>query len=185
MTKEEGQEPEPSPGTEKSDVDAMIKQLVKTAVEDVEIKLGQQIEAVGKQIESMGKEIGTSLGPMVDGAITAKLPGIVDQLGELFQAKQQERADDAAGNPEGSAPAATDGTKGNSAVGRLVSQLTVPDVIDIIKLWKEPSSGEAIAASFKTWLGGFTSGQRVKAGEFIKPEEIGESLGIPSSSLTK
>ena len=151
-----------------TDVDAIVAGKVKAAVEDMEIKLGQKIE-------SMAREIGTSLKPMIDGALTASLPGIINQVGEQFLNKL--KGDDAPAQSPDAAGADAEGKSGSSAVGRLVSQVTVPDIIDMIKLWKDPGSDQQLAGVLGTFIRGMSFGQKLKVGE-VTPEDLQNAIGL-------
>lgn len=154
-----GQEDEQQPGAENSpdDIEAIIELKVKTAMQDTEIRLGQKIETIAK-------EIGQSLQPLVDGAITAMLPNIVNQVGEQFESKLKERDNPGAAGmdnpdrqgPQGSLP---------SGVGRFLEKCTPKDILELVNAWKQPGSEQQLAGTFGTFLKGMSVGQKLKTGD--------------------
>lgn len=143
------------------DPDALIQEIstgiesnlagkMKLGLEDVEMKLGMTIEQGQK---AMGQEIGQSIAALVETSVTAKLPELVNKIGGEFITKLK------AGNGEAVAQA---GAKGGG-LGGLLNQATPQDVLEIIKVWKEPTTAEALKGQMGLLIQGMNLGLRLKA----------------------
>ena len=162
------------PGTEHSpdDIEAMIELKVKNAIEDTEIRLGQKIEAIVK-------EIGKSIKPLVDGEITSMLPNIVNQIGEQFKTKIEERAS----NPGVADVDGSDGSQANGVVGGALDHLlrtaTFKDIIETINAFKQPTSGQQLAGQFGVLLKGMSLQQKLSTGALTQKDLEG-AFGTPA-----
>ena len=160
------------------DPDALIQELsqgietnlagkMKLGLEDVEMKLGQSI---AKGQKAIGQELGQSIAALVETAVTAKLPGMVNEIGGEFIAKLK------GGNGEAVAQA---GGKGGG-LGGLISQATPQDILEIIKVWKEPTTTEALKGQMSLLIQGMTLGLRLKASPDVVTEmakTVNQSFG--------
>jgi len=167
-----GKEDDQQPGTEHSpdDIEAMIELKVKNAMEDSEIRLGQKIERVAEGI-------GESLKPLVDGAITAMLPNIVNQVGEQFESKLKGRDNPGvAGEDTGGQDQR--GSAGN-AIGTFLAKCTPKDILELVNAWKQPGSEQQLAGTFGTFLKGMSVGQKLKTGD-ISITDLEGAFGTPA-----
>lgn len=150
------------------DFDAMMKELsdgietnlaskMKLGLEDVEMKLGQKIEQGQKAI---GKEMGEAIASLVETSVNAKLPGVVQEVGGEFLSKLRGGDSGAQAQAEG---------KGGG-LGGLLNQMTPADALDLIKVWKEPTTTEALKGQMGLLIQGMNLGLRLKA----SPEVVTE-----------
>lgn len=139
-------------------IETGLASKMKLGIEDMEIKLGQKIEQGQKET---GKEIGQSISALVETAVTAKLPELVNKVGGEFVAKLK------AGNGEQAEALA--GGKGGG-LGGMLDRATPQDILEIIKVWKEPSTTEALKGQMGLLIQGMNLGLRLKA----SPDVISE-----------
>lgn len=160
-------EPETKPNPEIAQIVAEIETnlagKLKTAVEDVEIKLGQKLE---QEITTLGK----SLQPLVEAAITANLPQIVNQVGAQFKEKIE--------NAPGSAAAGAGETASlGLSLSKFLDKASVKDVVDAYATFKQPSSDQQLASVFKTFIQGMNFGQKIKSGD-LSPKDMEDALSL-------
>jgi len=140
------------------DTDALVKELsdsiesklaakLEDALEGIEIKLGQKIE-------QNGKGMGQNISALVDTAVTAKLPDVVKQVGGEFISRAQ------VGGDTGGA----EGNKGSSGVlNKILANASLDDLIAAYKIYKEPTTSEALKSSLALFMQGMGYGLRLKA----------------------
>ena len=134
--------------TELSDsIEAGLAGKLKAAMENVEIKLGQKIEQIGR-------DTGQSLSTMVNTAVTAQLPSMVDKVGNEFMTKLKEGGGSpAGGNSEG---------RGGGIVSKLLANATLDDIVSAYKVYKEPTTAEALRGQMQLLIQGLSMGLRLK-----------------------
>jgi len=127
-------------------IEANIANKLKPILEGIEIKLGQKIEQTGK-------EMGQTISALVDSAVTAKLPEVVRQVGGEFISKTQGDKS-AGGNSEG---------RSGGVLGKILANASLDDLVAAYKVYKEPTTAEALKSSLSLFMQGMGYGLRLKA----------------------
>ena len=146
------------------DIDSVKEELVGKL--DTAIKAIQENQAkIANDVGEAFKALPAQIQSQVETQFRANTDSLVEQLVTQFKEKGTSIANSG------------DNSGAGSAIGRILNQASIADILKAIELWKAPSSDQQLAGVMKTFLQGMNFGSKLKSGT-MSPDEVEKALGF-------
>jgi len=161
------------------DVDAIVAELKAEVSEPFVSKLDEAIQGIEQAKANIAEGLSAQVRE-VRQELLDQVSQIRDGLPDLVQRSATEAINQVVAQYQGQAKQGNPGDNSSGGLGKVLSQLSLPELLEAYRIWKEPTPAEALKSQVNLLLQGMQLGLRLKASPEVIPhiaKTIDQSLG--------